>query len=582
MASTLSIGTSALLTAQSGLSTTSHNISNVNTEGYSRQRIEQSTRIPEYNGNQYFGTGVQVDDVRRLFDTFLSDQVRQFTAQEEQFDTFTTYAKQVEDLLASDSLSLANGLESFFDSVQAVADDPTSISARQVMLTEADTLANRFNTIDTQLDAFNSQVNLNLQSNVNDVNALVRGIADLNVAIVEAQGGTGASPNDLLDQRDQMINDLSELVSVKTVAQSNGSMNVFIGTGQPVVVGSSANQLSTIFDPNDSSRLLVALGPNQIDISDQVTGGKLGGLLQVRSDVIDVTRAEIDTLATSLIDTFNSQHRTGLTLDGAAGGNFFAPTDTGSAPFPDAGTIRLAITDPRDLAIAFPVQLGSISGNSGSAGLTVDSIDSSGVGFDASSVLSSPLTFSFDNTTNTYTVTYGAGNTATISYDPATDSGKNFDLANLTSPPNTPFPGALPPLTITLDGVPANGDSFTINNSTTGGFNSFGDNRNALALAELQVAKTMKPNGSGNPTQSFGDAYGILVANVATRTKQAQVGQETQQGLLDQTKIRFDSVSGVNLDEEAASLIKYQQTYQAAAQIITVSNTIFDTLINSF
>lgn len=582
MASTLSIGTSALLTAQGGLSTTSHNISNVNTEGYSRQRIEQSTRIPEFNGNQYFGTGVQIDDVRRQFDGFLADQVRLFTSQEEQFDTFTSYSKQVDDLLASDSLSLANGLESFFDSVQAVADDPTSISARQVLLTEADTLANRFNTIDTQLDAFNSQVNLNLQSNVNDVNSLIQGIANLNVAITEAGGSNGTSPNDLLDRRDKLINDLSELVSVKTVAQSNGSVNVFIGTGQPVVVGASTNQLSTIFDPNDSSKLLVALGPNQVDISSQVTGGKLGGLLRVRNEVIDVTRAEIDTLAVGLIDSFNSQHKTGLTLDGAAGGNFFAPTNSATAPFPDAGTIRLAVTDPRDVAVAFPVQLGSTSGNSGTGGLTVDTIDSSGAGFNAASVLSSPLTFSFDNTSNTYTVTYGAGNTATISYDPATDSGKSLDLANLTSPPNAPFPGALPPLTITLDGVPANGDSFVVNNSTAGGFNGFGDNRNALALAELQVVKTMQPNGSGNPTQSFGDAYGILVANVATRTKQAQVGQETQQGLLDQTKARFDSVSGVNLDEEAASLIKYQQTYQAAAQIITVSNTIFDTLINSF
>ncbi|KGM08190.1 Flagellar hook-associated protein FlgK [Methylophaga thiooxydans] len=582
MASTLSIGTSALLTAQGGLNTTSHNISNVNTEGYSRQRIEQSTRIPEYNGNQYFGTGVQVDDVRRLFDGFLSDQLRLFTSQEEQFDTFTTYSQQVEDLLASDSLSLANGLESFFDSVQAVADDPTSISARQVMLTEADTLANRFNTIDSQLDAFNSQVNLNLQSSVDDVNSLIQGIAELNVAITEAKGGTGATPNDLLDRRDKLVNDLSELVSVTTVEQSNGSVNVFIGTGQPVVVGATTNQLSTIFDPNDSSRLQIGLGPNQVDISAQVTGGKLGGLLRVRSEVIDVTRAEIDTLASSMIETFNSQHKTGLTLDGVAGGNFFGPTNPAVPPVPDAGTIRVALTDPRDIAIAFPVQLGSTSGNTGTGGLNIDSIDSSGVGFNAASALSSPLTFSFDNTTNTYTVTYGAGNTATISYDPAVDSGKSFDLANLTSPPNTPFPGALPPLTITLDGVPANGDSFVINNSTAGGFNGFGDNRNALALAELQVAKTMKPNGSGTPTQSFGDAYGILVANVATRTKQAQVGQETQQGLLDQTKTRFDSVSGVNLDEEAASLIKYQQTYQAAAQIITVSNTIFDTLINSF
>ncbi len=151
------------------------------------------------------------------------------------------------------------------------------------------------------------------------------------------------------------------------------------------------------------------------------------------------------------------------------------------------------------------------------------------------------------------------------------------------SPPNTDFAGAVPPLTIKLTGTPANTDQFTINNAGSGaGFSTVGDNRNALALAELQVKKTLDPSNTGAATQTFGDAYGILVANVATRTKQAEAGQAAQQGLLDQTRQRYDAISGVNLDEEAANLIKFQQSYQAAAQIITVSNTIFDTLINSF
>ncbi len=569
----LSIGTSALTTSQGALSTTSHNIANVNTEGYSRQRVEQATRIPNGAGGQYFGSGVEVESVKRLYDSFLSNQVRTFTSQEQQLATFSSFAKQVDNLLGSPELSLSSGLQGFFDSVQSLADDPTSISARQAMLTEADTLAKRFNTLDTQLDAYNRQVNLNLESTVDEVNLLSKGIAELNQVIIEASGSVSGSPNDLLDQRDQLINQLSSLVSVTIVQESSGAQNVFIGNGQALVVGTSYTSLSTVPNQTDSTRLELSYGNGSVNISSQITGGKLGGLLSVRQDVIDPARAEIDSLAAGMVTTINEQHSVGITLDGNAGGNFFEPTGT---PTPDAGNIRLAIIDPRDIAVASAIATTTTASNTGTATLALNSVDGSAVGFDPLTALNTPLTFTYDATAKTYTVNY-AGDTATISYDPATDSGKTIDLSALGAP-HTDFVGATkPPLTITLSGVPGNTDSFTMTNSAAGGFTSVGDNRNALALAELQVSKVL--NGG---TESFGDSYGILVANVATRTHQADVGQQTQQGLLDQTNSRYQSVSGVNMDEEAADLIKYQQAYQAASQIITVSNTVFNALINAF
>lgn len=571
--SMLNIGTSALLTSQGSLSTTSHNIANVNTDGYNRQIVEQGTSIPNFNGSQYIGSGVEINNIKRVFDTFLSEQVRTFTSQQQQSDTFLTFSKQVDDLLGSPELSLSTGLQGFFDAVQSVANDPTSISARQVMLTEADTLTNRFNTLDTQLDAYNSQLNLNLEEGVKEVNILAQGIAKLNNVIVEASGKATGAPNDLLDQRDQLINQLSSLVSVTVTEQGNGAQNVFVGNGQGLVVGSNYNSLSTAANVADTTRLEIVYGSaNGVNISSQITGGALGGLLSVRQDVIDPARAEIDALAAGMVTTVNTQHTVGITLGGNAGGNFFEPTGT---PTPDAGNIRLAITDPRDIAVASAVSTTTAASNTGTANITLNSVDGSAVGFDALSALNTAVSFTYDATAKTYTVTY-AGDTATISYDPATDSGKQIDLSALGAP-DTDFTGATkPPLTITLSGVPATTDSFTMTNSTAGGFTASGDNRNALALAELQVTKVLKGG-----TQSFGDSYGVLVANVATRTHQADVGQKTQQGLLDQTNLRYQSVSGVNLDEEAADLIKYQQAYQAASQIITVSNTVFNSLLNA-
>jgi flagellar hook-associated protein 1 len=552
--SMLNIGVTALAATQSALSTTSNNISNINTEGYNRQRAEFGTQEPDFNGTYYIGSGVKVETVKRLFDDFLATQVRTFTSQESQADTVLNFARQIDDLLGSDALSLSSGLEGFFNAVNEVANDPTSISTRQVLLTQAEILATRFNTLSQQLDGFKEQVDNNLETNVTDVNNISQGIAELNQAILEASGGNSVPPNTLLDRRDKLITDLSSLVSVTTVPDSNGSIGVFVGNGQALVLGSTAIKLSIVPNTVDPTLNDIGYGPTNINVTKQIVGGSLGGLLAVRSDIILSSQAELDTLAASVTKVMNEQHRKGITLTGAFGADLF----TGS----DAGAIRLAVTDPRDLAIAFPVATTTSALNTGTGQIEVSTID--GVPPLTLPYLAANVTLTFDNTTNQYTVADGT-DTATFAYDPSSQSGLQVDIGALTAAWTTPVE-----LTIKVSGVPANTDVFTLGNSS-----AVGDNRNALALASIQTTKIL--NGG---TQTFGSAYGVVVANVATRTNQADIGQRTQQGLLDQTVLRYESVSGVNLDEEAANLIKFQQSYQAAAQIISVSNTIFNALIN--
>lgn len=476
--SLLGIGTSALLTSQGNLATISHNISNVNTEGYTRQRVEQGTRTPDFFGDQYFGTGVQISSVDRIYDNFLASQVRTYTSQEAQQNIFMSYSQQVDDLLGASDLSISSGLSEFFNSANEVADDPTSISARQVMLTQGSLLANRFNTMDTRLIQLDAQIDYDLTVSVDEINNTAVGIADLNQAITEARG-EGAEPNDLLDQRDRLITELSSLVSVTAIEQSNGSVNILVGNGQALVAGISSQKLSTITDNSTSPpRLGVGYGNNQIDITAELTGGKVGGALEFRRNTVDDTRAELNLLAQSVVEGVNAVHNNAssiadggqgsVDLNGNDGTDFFNPANI------TAATISMAISDPREIA--------------------------------ASS--------KFDAATGTVNIS-GAGN-----------------------------------------------------------------NENALALANLEQDKTLVQVAPG-VTRSLSEQYGVLVSDVATRTRQAEVSQETQLALLQQTKQRFDAVGGVNLDEEAAQLIKFQQSYQAASQIIVVSNTIFQSLINA-
>lgn len=632
--------TSGLLAFQRALSTTSHNIANVNTPGYSRQRVEIVTQVPQVSGAGYIGTGVKTLTVERLYDQFLVERVRNATSSTSNLEIYRQYAGRVADVLGDADAGLNGALENFFNAVQSVSNDPTSGPARQLLLSEAESLVTRFQYLDRQLTDTRKEVNGQLTTLVDEVNSLSRGIADINNEIVVAVGRSGGQPpNDLLDTRDQLVEKLSQLVSVMTLAQDDGALNVFIGNGQSLVTGYNAATLSvngSSFDATEM-RIYYGTGTSAADITDNVRGGKLGGLLQFREEILDPAQNDLGRIAVVLGTEFNLQHQLGMELDGDLGGDFFslaspqysghsangpggtvdisfdsatigaltgedyvlsfdgaswsladldgnAVTLTGAgtpaSPYnavglnivvggaPSAGDrylirptrdggedISLAITSVRDIAAAAPVRIAEATNgnglptNAGDATLRYTSVNS---GF---AQLAGNVTFTFNSATNEFSYTDGGAVNGTIAYDPGTDAGSSYTVAGVN---------------FVVNGTPANGDSFVLSNNTNGS----GDNGNALRLAALQTALTV-----GNGSASFQGSYAQLVADIGTQTRRADIGATAQQGLLRQAKQDRDALSGVNLDEEAANLMRFQQAYQAIAQVITAADTMFQTLL---
>ncbi len=633
MADSLNIGTSALLSLQRAISTTGHNIANVNTEGFSRQRVEFATQPAQRFGDTFIGTGVTTSSITRDFNQFLTQDVRARTSASTGLDTFRDLASRMDGLLADPDAGLGPALEGFFGSVQNVANNPASLPERQVMIGEAQVLADRFENLDERFRDINAEVNLRIENAVRDINSLAQSVASLNDQIVTATAQSGGQPpNDLLDARDQAINRIAERVDVTTVTQDDGAINVLIGNGQPLVIGFNASALQTSRDPLDVTRTTVQFtgAGSQTDIGRFISGGELGAAIEFRESVLDDARRELGLLASGVAFTFNEQHRKGVDINGQPGGDFFRPPEatvvassanagnatvavaiddpagltgdeyrlsfdgaqytlrntvtgaaqTGPGPgftvdgveitvsgTPSAGDnfqiqpvaqsaslFDVVITAPGEIAAANPVRSAASGGNGGSAQLSDIRIDDP-----ATLPLASPVTLTFNPDAlgagvPGYDVTGIAG--GPIAFDPATDSNG--------------IDATLGGFGFTLGGTPQAGDSFTLENNVDG----TGDNRNALAMAALQTATTL--NGG---TASYQDAYAGLVADVAVETRRATSAADTEAVLLDQAISARDSASGVNLDEEAANLIRYQQAYQAAAQVISVSDTLFQTLL---
>lgn len=326
----LGTGLTALLTAQRSLAVASNNIANVNTEGYSRQRVDLTTQMPDKLGNFFIGTGVTISNIERVYDEFNTLQIRTATAGSSQADKYYALASQIDTMLSDSDAGVMSALQGFFDAIQTVANDPSSLESRQVMLSEAENLASRFQSHYLQISSLDDNVNEALSASVNEINSLATSIANINQQIVNLGVSGSGGANDLLDRRDEMIRQLSEQVSVTTVAQNDGTVNVFIGSGQALVAGAQASQLAVALNVYDPERKEVAFvttsGP--VVISSQLSGGEIGGILQFRSQVLDPTLNGLGQLAISVAATFNAQHAMGIDLNGDAGGDFFAPIDT--------------------------------------------------------------------------------------------------------------------------------------------------------------------------------------------------------------------------------------------------------------
>jgi flagellar hook-associated protein 1 FlgK len=555
----LTIGITGLAAAQSGLVTTSHNIANASVEGYSRQSIVQSSQTGVSSGSGFFGQGTQVETVKRSYNQYLTQQVMSADTKRAQYETYAGQIAQIDDLLADSDVGLSSAMESFFAAVQDVASSPANIASRQSLISAGETLASRFQSIDGRLSEIRDGVEGEIASTVTEINAYAQEIADINQKIVVAEGVAGQPANDLRDQRDQLIVELNRLVRASTIEERDGSVSVFIGSGQSLVIGTIASELAAVPSASDASRYSVALvtpsGTNVTLPESLLDGGKLGGLLSFRSETLDATQDGLGDIALAVADAFNTQHGLGQDLYGNLGGDFFTFTSgAGVTSRTAAQDIRVSsaiANDPKLVAAASPVVLSTASTNTGTGamtGLTVD--DTTGL------PLAGSISIVFDAGTSTFNIS-GATPTS-IAYDPATQStGASFTLTS-------------PTLSFTISGVPADGDSFTLGANATG----VSDNSNAVALGNLQVSKTMFGG-----TATFNTAYARIVNDVGNTARKVQVNEKAQTNLLLQAETARQSVAGVNLDEEASNLIRYQQAYQAAARVMQVASTLFDEVL---
>lgn len=633
----LKVAANSLQSWQQALNTTGHNIANANTEGYSRQSVQFETTDPRVFGFGFVGQGATVSGIERSHNEFLSSQVQELTSSHARYQVFIEFSSRVDDVLAGSENNLNKSLQRFFNAVGEVAASPGSLPERQVLLGEASNLVDRQQSYNRLLQDLNNEVNARIRSGVNEINSLSDSIGNINKQITSAiASSNGATPNDLLDQRDRLIEQLSQKVAITTVDQSDGSLNVLIGKGQPLVIGSQITHLETRFSATDSTRIEVSV-PGQVAASDSsqlISGGELQGVIDFRSRILNPALDKLGLIALGISETVNEQHLKGIDLNGAMGGNFFGSTvvpvsgdtrNTGttapavvisdvtqirasdyalaydgaqwqltrltdntsvtgpgplvldglsvdvSSGIPVAGdnfvlnpartagsTFSLAISDPRAIAAANPLLENSVLSNAGTAelqNLTVAAVNTL--------PLAGPITLTYNPDAlgvgvPGYDVVGGPG--GTIAYDPVTESsGKSFSFAGIG-------------IDFELSGIPQNGDSFTIGNNSS----AVGDNRNIQSIVELQFQS--KLNGG---TASFQDFYSSVVAQVGVISNQANANLEIETSLLQQAESYRDNVIGVNLDEEAANLLRFQQAYQASAQLVKVADDMFQVLINS-
>ncbi|MDH6184125.1 flagellar hook-associated protein FlgK [Polaromonas sp. CG_23.6] len=621
-------GLSGLNAAQAALVTTGHNTANVNTPGYNRQTAQiASAGGANTPGVGFFGNGAKVVDVSRSYDQFLTSQLNQAQSASQSLTTYSTQISQIDNLLANQTAGLAPQLQTLFSHVQAVANNPADPSARQQLISSSQALANQFRSMDQYLTGLNANVNDQVSGSVDQINTYAQQIASLNkqVALIGTTSG-GQAPNDLLDQRDQLVSDLGQLVGTKVMVQDGGQINVYMGNGQALVLGDQATRLAAVSSAGDPGRIAVATvnaAGKTVEMQDSLlSGGSLGGLLQFRSETLAPAQNALGRMALSLADTFNAQQKLGMDLNGAMGTDFFSQATPGVIPngknagggtlvprFSDisklttsdyrvdvTGASSFTVSRLSDNTVVNPdsttgaydgvtLTLGgtAVAGDSfllqptraGARDLTVRISDPAKVAAALPIITGNTAGNQGSGAITAGTVEAPYGSPAeldsagvTLTYDSSTNELSGLSGGPVIYKPGEPirFNG----ITVTISGAPAHGDTFTIAKNTGG----VSDGGNALLLGALQNKKTLDDG-----TASVSDAYRQLVSTVGNKARQVQIANTAQASVTTQIRSAQQSVSGVNQDEETANLLMFQQMYQANAKVIQTASTLFDTVL---
>lgn len=678
MSDLLRIGSSGVRAQSALLQTTGNNIANVNTPGYVRERTLFSTQLTG---------GVGEGSTTRIVNEFAQRQLRRDTANLGYFKQYVSEASRVDTLFSKEANSVAAGLDTFFQRMQTAVDQPASVATRALVMGDAESLLNKFDTLSNLVLDQSSTVNEQLEIFTGEVNNLIRNVASLNKQIA----GLGTihtknPPNALLTERDESLRKLSELVGTHTLESPEGETMVFLASGESLVLEDGAFNLFSINGNPDPTRKDINLqieGNSTIlaPLNAKDVGGKIGGLLTFREEVLEPAQNKLSQVAVSFADSFNQQNRLGMDLDGEIGGDIFTlPTFGGQGYTSNTGNGAVTVGFEAGKSGDLSANNFQVTFNTGPDRFTIEALDDTGEVIPGTALTQNitayPTTFNSTNVTGgnfhgleiTFDNSAGAfGNGDKFKLTPLKDAAHAIEmntkrpedlalaspirteteLNNLgtgkispgtvsnTDPATSDFtaPGGLttdpvfveyiggnrfrlhdsdPRLGATtvlgttgalpagqynnimqeaglgnygyefnITGIPQNGDVYTVEYNT-GGFN---DNRNGLELTGLQTKETMKksvvaaPNADNSLT--FHEAYARLISDVGNKTAQAKTSEQASEALLTQSTQWHTSVAGVNLDEEAANMIQFQQAYAASARIISTAQTVFDTLLSS-
>ncbi len=612
---------SGIHASQVGLNTTGQNIANAQTPGFSRQSVIQVAAEPTFTGSGYLGTGASVQGVARSYSTLLAAQANNAASEAARAASYADGLEQINNLIGSADRSASVALSSFFSAVQQVTTSPADAASRQSMLASAQTLAQRFRDLDGSLAEQRNQVNDRISTALDDINSQARQIAALNNRIA-GETADGRTPNDLMDQRDVLLNSLNRLMRTSSVAQADGTVSVYLNSGIALVSGGTSQALGLAANAADPSSPAVGTrsGSTAVPLPGAGDlGGELGGLIALRDDALAAAEAGLGRLARVIAETVNTQHRLGQDLQGNAGGDFFtiaAPAATASGANKGSAAATVAITDVSALAAtdykvsataggfsvtrladgtqqsfgASPIDIDGlrielngeaatgdsfmVSAARGAAGTLQVALRSTALIASASPVgITASTANRGDALASIRVVSADAGlrETATIRFE---TQGQAIITAGSASTRVAYTPGtaiAFNGWSVTLQGTPQAGDTFTVAAAS----GSTGDNRNMLALADLSGRDVL-----GGATLAGG--YAQLVADFGVRGREAEALRSASSSLETAAASARDAVSGVNLEEEAMNMLRYQQSYQAAGKLLSVANTLFESIISIY
>ena len=628
--SALNIGSRALTANLSALQVIGHNIANVNTEGYSRQNVTMKVSGYQQYANGFFGKGVEVGTVTRSHDAYLTREAQTTRSVASADAARLARLEQLEAAFPMGEDGIGESLNSMLNAWADVASSPSNQTARLVVIARADELAARLRDTAGQLDILRESTQLQVKGTVDNVNRLAADLAKVNQRLTEVMGSPN-TPNDLLDQRDQILSELSKHVQVSSIPGEGGVVSVFVGGSMPLVLGSQSAKLEAGRDPADSSRLQINFvqGGTKTPLPDASLGGELGGLMNfLHQDLTQVSNL-VGRMALATVSVVNEQHALGLDLNGDAGGPFFAdlalPPGVPSASNTGSATASVSVTDPSAL-VASDYEV-SFDGANYSLRRLSDGYTRSGLVLDgAGNLLPSTPGDTLDGLAFNISGSPDAGDV--IRFKPFDGAARNIKIA-ITSPnnvaaaspvlakpgdfnagglsieslyaigPGAPTPGDIEfdvsgqysvdggatfqtfkpgePIeyngwSLTLRGIPSAGDSFSVSMATPADVRQ--NAGNAVGFQVLRDTAMFE----GVP---FGDGYVTIFSDIGTRVQSAQFSSAFSGQVAATAENARANVAGVNLDEEAARMLQFQQSYQAAAKFLQVAQSTFDSLLQT-